>query len=108
MNTQPAKTALAAVAQLRTEAASMRKPEGDVVAELANEIAAAITIEKLGRAAVPEPYAASLLGLVTALQPLEEKQWFSSSIAVCHQTHFQVQDVRNALAIAKRHLGLTA
>lgn len=96
------------IAQLRTEAASMRQPEGMVVTEIATTLAAAVAIEKLGHARAPEPYAASLLGLVTALQPLEDRQWFSASIAATPETATQVRDVRYALAIAKRHLGITA
>lgn len=105
-NTAPPRTAGAIIATLRAEALSMRKPEGDVVAELADELAA--TLHASSSIALPEGNAPALLGLVQALTPLEQKQWFAASIAVAPETHYQVQAVRNALAVARRQLGLTA
>lgn len=106
INTAPPRTAGAIIATLRAEALSMRKPEGDVVAELADELAA--TLHANSSVALPEGDAPALLGLVQALTPLEQKQWFAASIAVAPETHYQVQAVRNALAVARRQLGLTA
>lgn len=100
------RTAGTIIAALRAESLSMRKPEGDVVAELADELAA--TLHAHSSIALPEGHAPALLGLVQALAPLEEKQWFAAPMAVMWETHYQVQDVRNALAIARRQLGLTA
>ena len=42
VKTSPPRTAGAIIATLRAEALSMRKPEGDVVAELADELAATL------------------------------------------------------------------
>jgi len=93
------------VAQLKMEAGEMRQPEGAVVSELADQLANAIAAP---HGAVTEPYAASLLGLVTALQPIEARGWFAGSSAVLTEQTTQLRDVRFALAIAKRHLGITA
>lgn len=101
-------TAADLVEQLRTEALSMRKPEGEVVAELADKLAVTLHAEKLQRAGITEPYAACLLGLVTSLKRLEERQWFANSIAVTYEVAQQLADVRTALATAKRHLGISA
>jgi hypothetical protein len=96
---------LAIVAQLRTESLSMRRPEGDVAAELADQLAAAIT-------ALPnrpaEPYAASLLALVTAIAPLEAKGWLSANRYIDARTAELVAEARFAMAVARRHLGMTA
>ena len=99
------RTLSAIIAALRTEALSMRKPEGDVAAELADELAA--TLHANSSIALPEGDAPALLGLVQALTPLEQKQWFAAS-PCSPETHHQVKAVRNALAIARRQLGLTA
>lgn len=99
---------LALASQLRAEALSMRKPEGDVAGEIAAAIAATLSAHGIGHLALPEGHAPALLGLVQALAPLEEKQWFAASVAATPETHYQVQAVRNALAIARRQLGLTA
>ena len=106
VKTSAARTAGTIIATLRVEALSMRKPEGDVVVELADELAA--TLHAHSTIALPEGDAPALLGLVQALTPLEQKQWFAASIAVAPETHYQVQAVRNALAVARRQLGLTA
>lgn len=106
INTPKPRAAGAIIAALRAESFSMRKPEGDVVAELADELAA--TLHANSAVALPDGDAPALLGLVQALTPLEQKQWFAASIAVAPETHYQVQAVRNALAIARRQLGLTA
>jgi hypothetical protein len=106
INTATPRTAGAIIATLRAESLRMRKPEGDVVAELADELAA--TLHANSSVALPEGDAPALLGLVQALTPLEQKQWFAASVAVTFETHYQVQAVRNALAIARRQLGLTA
>jgi hypothetical protein len=106
VKTSPPRTAGTIIAALRTEALSMRKPEGDVAAELADELAA--TLHANSSIALPEGDAPALLGLVQALTPLEQKQWFAASIAVSPETHYQVQAVRNAMAVARRQLGLTA
>ena len=106
LNPAAARTAGAIIAALRAEAYSMRKPEGDVTAELADELAA--TLHANSSVAMPDGHAPALLGLVQALSPLDEKQWFAASIAISPETHYQVQAVRNALALARRQLGLTA
>ena len=106
VTTAPPRTAGAIIAALRAEALSMRKPEGDVVAELADELAA--TLHANSAIAMPEGAAPALLGLVQALAPLEDRQWFAASIAATPETHYQVRAVRNALAVARRQLGLTA
>jgi hypothetical protein len=106
VKTSPPRTAGAIIAALRAEALSMRKPEGDVAAELADELAA--TLHANSSIALPEGDAPALLGLVQALTPLEQKQWFAASIAVSPETHYQVQALRNAMAVARRQLGLTA
>jgi len=105
-HTSPPRSVAAIIEQLRTEAHSMRKPEGDVAAEIADELAA--TLHANSSIALPAGNAPALLGLVQALAPLEQKQWFAASIAISFETHYQVQAVRNALAIARRQLGLTA
>lgn len=96
--TTAARTAGTIIAALRAEALSMRKPEGDVAAELANELAA--TLHSNSLIALPEGNAPALLGLVQALAPLEDRQWFAASVAATPETHYQVQAVRNALAAA--------
>lgn len=106
VKTSPPRSAGTIIAALRAESLSMRKPEGDVAAEIADELAA--TLHANSSVALPEGYAPALLGLVQALSPLEQKQWFAASIAVNPETHYQVQAVRNALAVARRQLGLTA
>lgn len=96
---------LALLTQLRTEAQSMRKPEGDVAAELADQLATAITTQP---AAPPEPYAASLLAVVTAMAPLEAKGWLNANRYADAHTADLVAEARHALAVARRHLGISA
>ena len=79
INTAAPRTAGAIIATLRAEALSMRKPEGDVVTELADELAA--TLHANSAVALPEGDAPALLGLAQSLTPLEQKQWFAASIA---------------------------